>query len=145
MTFPLPCDTAHVRPHTRQYRLMRWDLGEGVERASLKVGALLTAPWLGVCYALGVPFPRLILVWLLPPLLLTHRAMGRDESGRLRLRGWADRADARRRSRSRPIVNGDTVPAAPAAPITARAAFLVVDLDDPRARPFRRFRRAQAL
>lgn len=127
MTFPLPVDTPHVRPRTRQYHLFRWDLGEGVERATLKVGALITAPWLLLCALVGVPIGHGLFIWLAPPAAATWRAMSRDESGRLRLRAWADRADFARPSRRRPIVNGDTAPAAAPTVIETDLTFLIVD------------------
>lgn len=126
MTYPLPTDTAHVRLDTRQYRLLQWDLGEGVPRATFKVGAVFFLPWLLVCHLLGVPFLHLLAVWIGPPTLATYRAMSRDDSGRLRLQAWADRVAWWAR-RHRPIVNGDTASSATPRPLRTTVAFLVTD------------------
>lgn len=124
--FPLPTDTAHVRIESRQYRLFKLDLGEGVPRIALKVGALIYPPWLLVCWLIGVPLPSMLLVYLLPPTLATWRALTRDDGGRLRLRSWGDRV-AWLSTRHRPIVNAGTAPAAAPKPITVHPAFLVIE------------------
>lgn len=125
MTFPMPTDTAHVRLRTRMYRVLHVDLGEGVERSTLKVGAAFVLPWVTLCAFLGIPPLDHPYIYILPPLFVTFRACSRDAGGRVRLRGWVDRAMSRRKRR--PIVNADTAPATPAAVITADVAFLVVD------------------
>lgn len=121
---PLPTDTALIRIASRQYRLFNFDLGEGIPRVALKVGACTFPPWFLLCWAIGVDLPGLLLVWLAPPVLLTWAAMSRDEGGRLRVVGWVDWAmwQARRR---RPIVNGGTGSAATPRPIATPIAFLI--------------------
>lgn len=124
---PLPTDTALVRLASRQYRLFNLDLGEGIPRVALKVGACVFVPWLALCYLLGVSFPGLLLLWLLPPVLITWGAMSRDEGGRLRVVGWADWASWAAR-RHAPIVNAGTTSSASPRPVAAPIAFLVSDL-----------------
>ena len=54
--FPLPTDTTHVRIESRQYRIFKLDLGEGVPRRKLAVGAAIIAPYwliLGVIFHLS--------------------------------------------------------------------------------------------
>lgn len=126
--FPMPTDTALVRIESRQYRLFSLDLGEGVSRVALKVGAMLYPPWLLACWLIGVPLASGgLVVWLLPPTLATWRGLTRDEGGRLRLRSWADRASWLF-TKHRPIVNAGTAPAAAPKPITVNPAFLIIDL-----------------
>ncbi len=127
---PLPTDTRLVRIASRQYRLLNLDLGEGVPRVALKVGAWSFVPWFFLCWQLGVPVPSLLLVWLLPPVLLTWAAMSRDAGGRLRVVGWVDWA-MWARQRHRPIVNAGTAPAAAPRPITVPVAFLITDTSPP--------------
>jgi len=122
MTFPMPTDTAHVRMRTRQYRILSFDLGEGVERATIKVAAFIGGPWVLLMAFCGVSFLHLPYVYLVPPALLCFRACGRDAGGRLRVRGWTDRL-----RRARPIVNADTAASGDVAPIAVDVAFLVVD------------------
>jgi hypothetical protein len=140
-SFALPTDTAHVRLRSRQYRILKFDLGEGVERATVKVVALFLVPWTGLLLALGVPLLTRPYAYVVPPALLAFRACSRDAGGRVRLRGWLDRATFR--VRRAPIVNADTAPVREA-PITAELAFLVLERPAP-ARPLRRkARRAPA-
>lgn len=130
--FPLPTDTALVKIESRQYRLFRLDLGEGIPRVAIKVGAAIVPPWLLACWLLGVPIVHGLLIYALPPALVTWRALTRDEGGRLRLRSWGDRL-AWLTSRHQPIVNAGTAPAAAPKPIAVSPAFLVLDLGDSRA------------
>jgi hypothetical protein len=125
MTFPMPTDTAHVRLRTRMFRLFSVDLGEGVERSTLKVFAGFFIPWLLLIALIGVSPMQHPYAYLLPPLFVTFRACSRDAGGRVRLRGWIDKGMSRHTRK--PIVNADTAPAAPPAVITADVAFLVVD------------------
>ena len=132
-TFPLPTDTAHVRFESRQYRLLKWDLGEGVPRSSLKVGAAVFLPWAALCWIVGVPLVDGLILWLGPPAIATWRAMSRDEGGRLRLRAWADRL-AWMTKRHRPIVNGDTASWRAPQPQQTEIVFMTVPVSpkDPR-------------
>lgn len=125
MTFPMPTDTAHVRLRTRQYRFFKIDLGEGVERSTIKVAGMVGLPWIVLCALFGVPFLELPFIYILPPVFVTFRACSRDAGGRVRLRGWIDRATWR--YRHRPIVNADTAPAAAPTPIRLDVAFLPVE------------------
>lgn len=120
MTFPMPTDTAHVRLRTRQYRILSFDLGEGIERASIKVAATIALPWFLLLGVLGVSPLHRPYFYLVPVALLTLRAVGRDAGGRLRIRGWLDSF-----RRPGPIVNADTASSGGGAAITARIAFAV--------------------
>lgn len=142
MTFPMPTDTAHVRLRTRMYRLLTIDLGEGVETSTLKVAGVFVVPWVGLCWLVGVPLLTLPYVYLLPPVFLTFRACSRDAGGRVRLRGWVDRFDARRGQR--PIVNAGTEPARPPAPISLNVSFAVLDEVPVPRRKKKELRRAEA-
>lgn len=128
--FPLPTDTAHVRIESRQYRLFKLDLGEGIPRVTLKVGAAVFAPWFGLCWLVGIPMVSGLLFWLMPPVLITWRAMSRDEGGRLRLVAWGDRLSWISR-RHRPIVNAGTTSPLPPQPIRTDLSFVTIDLDAP--------------
>lgn len=139
----MPTDTAHVRLRTRQYRLLRWDLGEGIERSTIKVATVLGLPWVLLCWLVGVPFLTLPFLYVLPPALVTMRACSRDAGGRVRLRGWTDRV--LRRRRRRPIVAADTAPAAPASPISLDVAFLPLEDGDLSVRRRKVFHRAKAV
>lgn len=128
--FPLPTDTAHITIESRQYRLFRLDLGEGLPRVALKVGLFVFIPWLALCLLLGVPVFSGVLIWLGPPLMVTARAITRDEGGRLRIRSWGDRVWWLTR-RHAPIVNAGTSSARPPQAITIPVAFMTLDLDAP--------------
>lgn len=130
--FPLPTDTALVKIESRQYRLFRLDLGEGIPRVAIKVGAAIVPPWLLVCWLVGVPVVHGLLIYLLPPALATWRALTRDDGGRLRVRSWGDRV-AWLTGRHLPIVNAGTASATPPKPIAVSPAFLVLDLGGPSA------------
>lgn len=142
MTFPMPTDTAHVRLRTRMYRFITIDLGEGVETSTLKVAATFTLPWVALCFLVGVPLLSVPYVYILPPLFLTFRACTRDAGGRVRLRGWVDRLDARRSQQ--PIVNGGTEPATRPAPISLNVSFAVLDEAPTPRRTWKERRRAEA-
>lgn len=129
MTYQLPTDTAHVRIESRQYRLFNFDLGEGIRRSSLKIGALIVAPWLVLMFILGIsvvagfgPF-----IWFAPPAVATWLAVSRDESGRVRLRSWLDRVGYLLTPGSRTIINADTTPPGADRPIVAAAEFIIID------------------
>ena len=130
MTYPLPTDTVHVRIESRQYRVFKMDLGEGIPRSWLKVGALIYAPWLLLCNAIGIPFVAGFALWVAPPGALTWWLMSRDAGGRIRLRGVLDLAFWHLR-RPRPIVNGDTASPRQVVEIPTDLFFLVLELQDP--------------
>ena len=123
---PLPTDTALVRIESRQYRLFSVDLGEGIPRVALKVGAWSFPPWFLVCWLLGVPILSGLLVWLAPPVFVTWAAMSRDDGGRLRAVGWVDWLGWAFR-RQAPIVNAGTATSVAPRPITVSLAFYVDD------------------
>lgn len=137
--FPLPTDTPLVNLESRQYRLFKLDLGEGIPRKVLAVGAWVFPPWLLGCYLVGVPVLKGVLIYLLPPVLLLLRATSRDAGGRLRLRAWGDRLWWVIR-RHRPIVNGGTAPARARQPISTPITFMVLDGPE-QDRPSRKGRR----
>ena len=127
MTYPMPTDTAHVRIESRQYRLLNIDLGEGVPRSSLKVGALIFVPWLALMWLLRVPVlpaPWLFL-WALPPLLLIGKCVRRDHSGRVGLAAMLDLLAFRTQRHRHRIINAET--ARPDRGEVIEAEFLVLD------------------
>lgn len=107
MTFPLPTDTAHVRIESRQYRLLNFDLGEGIRRSSMKVAALVFVPWIALMLIFSVSILTLPWLWFGVPSLVTWAGVRRDDSGRLAIRSWTD-AVLFRLGGSRPIINGET-------------------------------------
>ena len=85
--FPLPTDTTHVRIESRQYRIFKLDLGEGVPRRKLAVGAAIIAPYwliLGVIFHLS-PLAgqgKGGIAYIAPAALLVFLALRPDEGGR---------------------------------------------------------------
>jgi hypothetical protein len=85
--FPLPSDTAHVRIESRQYRIFKLDLGEGVPRRKLAVGAVIILPYwliLGVIFGLS-PLAgqgKGGIAYIAPAALLVFLALTPDEGGR---------------------------------------------------------------
>jgi len=124
MTYPMPTDTVHVRIESRQYRVFKMDLGEGIPRSWLKVGALIYAPWLLLCNVLGVPFVGGFALWVAPPGALTWWLMSRDAGGRLRIRGIVDLLRWYL-DKPGPIVNGDTASPRPVGEVSTDLAFLI--------------------
>lgn len=82
--------TRHLRLETRQYELLGKDLGDGVRRVAMLLGAATFAGWALLLLLLGVPVsPKLGFVYLLPPALITFRGLTADDSGRrLVVTGW---------------------------------------------------------
>lgn len=130
MTFPLPTDTSHVRIESRQYRLLNYDLGEGIRRSSMKVAAMIFVPWLLLMWLLGVSFVTLPWLWIGPPAVATWLAVNRDDSGRVRVRTWLDAVAFRMSKHRQLIVNGET--AVPDGGEDVSAQFAVIDLSPTR-------------
>lgn len=86
--------TAHYELESRQYELFGVDLGEGVRRRALLVGAVAVVVWVGLLAVLGAPLrPSTFAFWVTPPLVITHYATQPDRSGRrMRLAEWWDAA-----------------------------------------------------
>jgi hypothetical protein len=117
MALQLPTDTASLRLQTKQYELFNKRLGNGIQRRVLTIGAAVAVPWVSLLFMMGVPMlsrfgPQ---VYLVPPFILVYRAIRRDESGRMAVMGWYDRALAHLPSRRRPTRN-------PLLPVAATAA-----------------------
>ena len=107
MALQLPTDTASLRLETKQYELFNKRLGNGIHRRVLTIGAAVAVPWVSLLVLMGVPMlsrfgPQ---AYLVPPFILVYRAIRRDESGRMAIMGWYDRALAHRPSRRRPTRN----------------------------------------
>lgn len=99
-------DTRHVNLQGRQYRLFNVDLGEGVVRDHLTLGALIAAGWAVVMWLLpSLPLPTgvVIALWIAPPWLLIKAALLPDRGGRPRYALWWCRARYLAR-RHRPMV-----------------------------------------
>ena len=107
MALQLPTDTTSLRLETKQYELFNKRLGNGVQRRVLTIGVSVAAPWVCLLLLLGVPlFSRFgPQVYIVPPFILVYRAIRRDESGRMAVMGWYDKALARKPSRRRPTRN----------------------------------------
>lgn len=86
--------TKHYELETRQYELFGVDLGEGIRRRGLLIGAAIVAAWMGLFWGIGVPLrPGTFIGWVLPPALLAYYAIQPDASGRRpRLAEWVDLA-----------------------------------------------------
>lgn len=117
MALQLPTDTSSLRLETKQYELFNKRLGNGIHRRVLTIGAAVAVPWVSLLVLMGVPLlsrfgPQ---AYLVPPFILVYRAIRRDESGRMAIMGWYDRALAHRPSRRRPTRN-------PLLPVVATAA-----------------------
>ena len=118
MALQLPTDTSSLRLETKQYELFNKRLGNGIHRRVLTIGAAVAVPWVSLLVLMGVPLlsrfgPQ---AYLVPPFILVYRAIRRDESGRMAIMGWYDRALAHRPSRRRPTRN----PLLPAVATAAR-------------------------
>ena len=107
MALQLPTDTASLRLETKQYELFNKRLGNGVQRRVLTIGVSVAVPWVCLLLLLGVPlFSRFgPQVYIVPPFILVYRAIRRDESGRIAVMGWYDKALAYKPSRRRPTRN----------------------------------------
>ena len=107
MALQLPTDTASLRLETKQYELFNKRLGNGIQRRVLTIGVAVAVPWVILLLLVGVPlFSRFgPQAYIVPPFILVYRAIRRDESGRMAVMGWYDKALARKPSRRRPTRN----------------------------------------
>ena len=114
MALQLPTDTASLRLETKQYELFNKRLGNGVQRRVLTIGVAVAVPWVTLLLLVGVPlFSRFgPQAYIVPPFILVYRAIRRDESGRMAVMAWYDKALAfkpsRRRSTRNPLLPGLT-------------------------------------
>ena len=107
MALQLPTDTASTRLETKQYELFNKRLGNGVQRRVLTISAAVAAPWVVRLFLMGVPLlsrfgPQ---AYIVPPFIVVYRATRTDESGRMAVMGWYDKALARKPSRRQPLRN----------------------------------------
>ena len=107
MALQLPTDTASLRLETKQYELFNKRLGNGIQRRALTIGVAVALPWVCLLLLVGVPLlsrfgPQ---VYIVPPFIAVYRAIRRDESGRMAVMGWYDKALTLKGSRRRPIRN----------------------------------------
>ena len=107
MALQLPTDTASTRLETKQYELFNKRLGNGIQRRVLTISAAIAAPWVILLILMGVPLlsrfgPQ---AYIVPPFIVVYRATRKDESGRMAVMGWYDKALARMPSRRRPVRN----------------------------------------
>ena len=129
--FPLPTDTVHVRIESRQYKLFKMDLGEGVPRRKLGVGALIVLPyWL----LLATVFHLSPLagggkggaVFIAPAALLVFLALRPDAGGRARYVLWLDRFRFLVR-RFTPMIASPIANTQPGRPFIVSARWTVID------------------
>lgn len=94
MTYPLPTDTRHVSIEGRQYRLFnKVDLGEGIPRTTALIVVLITVPWVVLMITFGVGLAGgLLMVYLMPPAVLSFFAIRPDHGGRPSYAKWLDHA-----------------------------------------------------
>ena len=107
MALQLPTDTASLRLETKQYELFNKRLGNGIQRRVLTIGVAVALPWVILLLLVGVPlFSRFgPQAYIVPPFILVYRAIRRDESGRMAVMAWYDKARAYKPSRRRPTRN----------------------------------------
>ena len=107
MALQLPTDTASLRLETKQYELFNKRLGNGIQRRVLTIGVAVAAPWVLLLVLVGVPlFSRFgPQAYIVPPFILVYRAIRRDESGRMAVMAWYDKALAYKPSRRHPVRN----------------------------------------
>ena len=127
-SYPLPTDTAHVNLESRQYRLFKFDLGEGVPRQKLLIGVLILVPWFILLAIIGVGFLAMSWLYLIPPSLVIWSALRVDEGGRPRYALWLDRGRFILR-RHVPLINVPGATAKPRRAFIAHAEWLVLDID----------------
>ncbi len=127
--FPLPTDTAHVRIESRQYRIFKFDLGEGVARWKAGVAAVLVTPYWLLLLVLGVSplagHGRGGLLYLFPAVLLVWAALRPDAGGRPRYALWLDRGRFLHR-RDAPMIAGPIANTTPARPFIVSAEWVVI-------------------
>ena len=107
MALQLPTDTASTRLETKQYELFNKRLGNGIQRRVLTISAAVAAPWVILLFLVGVPLlsrfgPQ---AYIVPPFIVVYRATRKDESGRMAVMRWYDKALAHRPSRRQPVRN----------------------------------------
>src|SRR4051812_13952983 len=93
--FPLPTDTAHLRIESRQYRIFKFDLGEGIVRWKAAVATAIVAPYWVTLLMLGVtPLSgtgRGGVVFIFPAVVMVWAALRPDRGGRPCYALWLDR------------------------------------------------------
>jgi len=107
MALQLPTDTSSLRLETKQYELFNKRLGNGIQRRVLTISVAVSLPWVTFLMLVGVPlFSRFVpQAYIVPPFILVYRAIRRDESGRMAVMAWYDKALAFKPSRRRPTRN----------------------------------------
>jgi hypothetical protein len=129
--FPLPTDTAHIRIESRQYRIFRFDLGEGVARWKVAVGAAIVVPWF-LLLGLIVQVPPLAghgkgsLLYVFPAVIMTWAALRPDAGGRPRYALWLDRFRYWMR-RTQPMIANPISRPTPGRPFIVSASWVVLN------------------
>jgi hypothetical protein len=140
--YPLPTDTAHIRIESRQYRIFKFDLGEGIARWKVAVAVVIIVPyWMVLGLILQVP-PLLgngkgSLLYLFPAVLMTWSALRPDAGGRPRYALWLDMFRFWVR-RSDPMIDHPISRLTPGRPFIVSASWVVIDQH--RSRRIRRHR-----
>ena len=128
--FPLPTDTAHVRIESRQYRIFRFDLGEGIVRWKAAVAAAIVAPYWVTLLILGVtPLSgtgRGGVLFLFPAVVMVWAALRPDVGGRPRYALWLDRIRFLAR-RHRPMIASPLGRLRPGGAFIVTAQWAVID------------------
>lgn len=127
----LPVDTAHVTIEGKQYELFGFDLGEGVYRRVIAVGAIVFAGWALLMVILGVPLLAKtgIAFYTVVPSLVTFMALRKDRMDRPMYAMWWDwvRFQPRRFRRVVPRPTGSV----PQPRIQVRPEMNVIDTTHP--------------
>jgi hypothetical protein len=134
--FPLPTDTVHVRIESRQYKLFKMDLGEGVPRRKLGVGALIVLPYWVLLAAVFHLSPlagggKGGAVFIAPAAMLVFLALRPDAGGRARYVLWLDRFRFLLR-RFSPMIASPIAGTRPGRPFIVSARWTVVDITSSR-------------
>ena len=128
-SFPLPTDTAHVRLESRQYRIFKLDLGEGIARWKTGVATVLVTPyWLLLVMMHVSPLSghgRAGMVYLFPAVLLVWAALRPDAGGRPHYALWLDQARFLGRRRV-PMIASPVANTAPATPFLVTGEWVVI-------------------
>ena len=127
--FPLPTDTAHVRIESRQYSIGKLDLGEGIPRRKLRVGAAIIAPYwllLGAVLHLSPLHGRNGVLYIIPAALLVYLALKPDHGGRPRYVRTLDHGRFLLR-RFTPMIASDISRPHPGKPFIVTARWTVID------------------
>ena len=91
VVYPMPTDTVHVSIESRQYNLFNIDLGEGIARRRMLVGAIIGIAWFSVMALCGVSLLAAPWAYIVPVALGIVFSTREDTGGRPAYASWVDR------------------------------------------------------